>query len=85
MFAGCNSEPEIFGSSEYGFDHFPEKPISVNDALKAANPYLDTTYNLRLAGRERKSKGKPNIWVTLKGDYYYFLRTTTRHIHLDSI
>ena len=74
LLAGCNSEPEVFGSSKSGFDHFPETPISVDDALKVANPYLDTTYNLRIADRERKSNGKPKIWITLKGDNYYVVK-----------
>ena len=70
----CKREKVYFGSTGGGFEDFPPNPISVQDAIKLADPYLDKTFELRIASREHVSDKEASLWITLKGDYYYLVK-----------
>jgi len=74
FFNGCNNKKIYSGSDYSGFDDFPPNPISVQDAIRLAEPHLGKTFELRSAKREYISDKEPVLWVTLKGNCYYLVK-----------
>jgi hypothetical protein len=70
---GCSTVH--FGTYPDGFSSFPERPISPEEAVAAAQPYLDQTF--ALSRTERGSdwpSWEPAVRVKLEGKYYYVLK-----------
>jgi hypothetical protein len=61
---------------------FPARPVSVAQAVEAAQPYLDTSFALRQAGRPEGSNdwGEPQVFVTLKRNQYHIVKENYPYI-----
>ena len=80
IITGCGGiVNEVYYGAEWSkdkFDNFPENPVSVEEAINKAKPYLDKYFELRMEERTAyKNVGtKPTVHVTLKGNYYYIVK-----------
>lgn len=74
--SACSSAPLRFlGNSLSGFDPVEHK-VSPEEAVKLAQPHLETSFKLRMQDRaeDMKSDDPPFDHVTLKGKWYYVVR-----------
>ena len=70
---GCQTAR--FGIYPDHLAEFPERPISPQEAVRAAQPFLDQSYALfRESSRDLSDSGEPRIHVRLKGKYYYVVK-----------
>lgn len=73
---GCfssNNGSEYSGIYPNGTSNFPSNPVSIDDAVREAKPYLNTTFELRKTMITHRANSELFIWVTLKGRYYYIV------------
>lgn len=79
---GCRSQH--FGTFPDGLSDFPERPISADAAVEAAQPHLDKTFALCREARGRDwPDTEPQIRVKLEGDYYYVLKDNYPSMNAD--
>jgi hypothetical protein len=65
-------------------EEFPKNPISPEQAIKRAEPYLDRTYELRKQGSRLHRQDKDaTVHVSLKGNYYYIVKESYPAIYID--
>jgi len=72
LFGGCAKS--YFGSDWAGYDRFPAKRISPQEAISRAEPWLDQTFALRSSGRGGVSDKEPVVHLTLQGNFYYVVK-----------
>ena len=74
VFLLSSCEKSYWSGLNESYDSFPDNPVSPQQAVKLAQPYLDKTFRLRSNMAQRLSNGKLSDIVTLEGDYYYIVR-----------
>jgi hypothetical protein len=74
-FSACGCAPAHFGTYPNGLADFPARPISPAEAVEAAEPYLDQSFELLRAERTlNSSNSEPRIRVKLEGNAYWILK-----------
>jgi len=75
LVSGCATK-YYFSNVNKGFAGFPQSPISIEQAISLAEPYLNQSYKLRLSLRKwpLQSNSQPIIYVTLLHQYYYIVK-----------
>jgi hypothetical protein len=72
---GLDCSTAHFGRYPGGFSSFPERPISPEEAVAAAQPYLDQTFALNRTQRGSDwPSWEPTLRVKLEGKYYYVFK-----------
>jgi hypothetical protein len=73
VIAGCTP---VYYADYPHLTGFPERPISPDGAVEAAQPYLDQSFTLCRAdrGSDWPSRGEPYVSVKLEGKYYKVLK-----------
>lgn len=75
VLSGCAST-HYFSNVNRGFSEFPPSPISIEEAIRIARPYLNQSYKMRLSMRKwpLKASSPPIIYVSLIDQYYYVVK-----------
>jgi hypothetical protein len=75
VLCGCAST-HYFSNVNRGFSEFPPSPITIEQAIRIARPYLNQSYKMRLSMRKwpLKSSSPPIIYVSLIDQYYYVVK-----------
>ena len=76
LLAGGCATKSYFSNVNQGFAGFPPSKISIDDAIRIAQPYLNQSYKLRLSLRKwpLQPSSPPLIYVTLMDQYYYVVK-----------
>lgn len=72
---GCATK-YYFSNVNKGFVGFPQSPVTIEQAIQIAEPYLNQSYKMRLSLRKwpLQSNTPPIIYVTLLDQYYYIVK-----------
>jgi len=74
-FYGCATK-YYFSNVNKGFARFPKSNVSIEQAIRIAEPYLNQSYKMRLSLRKwpLQASSPPIIYVTLLDPYYYIVK-----------
>lgn len=73
--SGCANR-YYFSNVNRGFAGFPKSEVSIEQAIRLAEPYLSQSYKMRLSLRKwpLQSNSPPIIYVTLLDQNYYIVK-----------